>query len=145
MSTSAQQAGTMFSPELVTEMFNAVSGHSALAKLAPEVAIPFTGREEMVFTADGEAQLVAEGGAKAASDATVTPGVIRPVKVIYQKEYLTSFLRRQTLQGFRLSEHLVRALPERSHAVWISQLYTDSSRLQRQTPHLRRLTALTDS
>lgn len=93
MSTSAQQAGTMFSPELVTEMFNAVSGHSALAKLAPEVAIPFTGREEMVFTADGEAQLVAEGGAKAASDATVTPVVIRPVKFVYQKRVSDEFLK----------------------------------------------------
>ena len=83
----------MFSPELVTEMFNAVSGHSALAKLAPEVAIPFTGREEMVFTADGEAQLVAEGGAKAAGDATVTPVVIRPVKFVYQKRVSDEFLK----------------------------------------------------
>ena len=93
MSTSAQQAGTMFSPELVTEMFNAVSGHSALAKLAPEVAIPFQGREEMVFTADGEAQLVAEGGAKAAGDATVTPVIIRPVKFVYQKRVSDEFLK----------------------------------------------------
>ena len=93
MSTTAQQAGTMFNPELVTEMFNAVSGHSALAKLAPEVAIPFTGREEMVFTADGEAQLVAEGGAKAAGDATVTPVVIRPVKFVYQKRVSDEFLK----------------------------------------------------
>ena len=93
MSTSAQQAGTMFSPELVTEMFNAVSGHSALAKLAPEVAVPFQGREEMVFTADGEAQLVAEGGSKAAGDAAVTPVVIRPVKFIYQKRVSDEFLK----------------------------------------------------
>lgn len=93
MSTSAQQAGTMFSPELVTEMFNAVSGHSALAKLAPEVAVPFQGREEMVFTADGEAQLVAEGGAKTAGDAAVTPVVIRPVKFIYQKRISDEFLK----------------------------------------------------
>lgn len=93
MSTTAQQAGTMFSPELVTEMFNAVSGHSALAKLSPEAAIPFTGREEMVFTAEGEAQLVGEGEPKAASDATVTPVVIRPVKFVYQKRVSDEFLK----------------------------------------------------
>lgn len=106
MSTSAQTMGNNFSPELVTELFNAVSAHSALAKLSPQVAVPFTGRQEMVFTADGEAQLVGEGEAKKPGDAAVTPVVITPKKFIFQKRVTDEFLkasdatRLEILRGF---------------------------------------------
>ena len=61
------KAGTKFPPTLVSEMFDAVRGHSALAKLSDQTPIPFNGVTKMVFNATGEAQLVGEGAAKAAS------------------------------------------------------------------------------
>ena len=50
-------AGTNFPPELVAEMFNAVHGHSALAKLSAEKPIPFNGETVFTFSADGEASV----------------------------------------------------------------------------------------
>lgn len=106
MSTSAQTMGDIFSPQLVTELFNGVRAHSALAKLSPAEPMPFTGKTEMVFTADGEAQLVGEGEAKKPGDADVTPMVIAPKKFIFQKRVSDEFLkasdeyRVQVLRGF---------------------------------------------
>lgn len=77
-------AGTMFPPELVSEMFSKVKGHSALAALANQTPIPFNGQTEFVFSMDGEASIVAESGKKPAGNASLTPVVIRPVKFVYQ-------------------------------------------------------------
>lgn len=85
-------AGTNFPTTLVSEMFNAVQGHSALAKIANETPIPFNGVTEMVFNAEGEAQLVGEGNAKNAGNAAVTPKVIKPVKFVYQMRVSDEFL-----------------------------------------------------
>lgn len=85
-------AGTNFPAALVTEMFDAVKGHSALAKLSDQTPIPFNGVTEMTFSAEGEAQLVAEGAAKAAGNAAVTPKVIKPVKFVYQQRVSDEFL-----------------------------------------------------
>lgn len=85
-------AGTNFPTTLVSEMFNAVQGHSALAKIANETPIPFNGVTEMVFNAEGEAQLVGEGNAKTAGNAAVTPKVIKPVKFVYQMRVSDEFL-----------------------------------------------------
>ena len=87
------QAGTNFPTELVTEIFNAVQGHSAIAKLSDRKPIPFRGVTEFVFTADGEAQLVAEGAAKAAGDAAMTPVIIKPMKFVYQQRVSDEFLK----------------------------------------------------
>lgn len=89
---SVIEAGTKFPTTLVTEMFNGVKGHSALAKLADQTPIPFSGATEMVFSADGEAQLVGEGGAKAPGSAAVTPKVIKPVKFVYQERVSDEFM-----------------------------------------------------
>lgn len=86
-------AGTYFPTELVNEMFDAVRGRSALAKLSQEKPMAFTGATEFVFSAAGEAQLVGEGDAKAAGDATVTPKVIKPVKLVYQQRVSDEFIR----------------------------------------------------
>jgi len=86
-------AGTSFPSTVVTEMFNAVRGHSALAKLSNQTPIPFNGVTEFIFNAAGEAALVAEGGAKPAGDATVTAKVIKPVKFIYQQRVSDEFLK----------------------------------------------------
>lgn len=99
-------AGTSFPTEVITEMFNAVRGHSALAKLSDQTPIPFNGATEFVFNAAGEAALVAEGGAKPAGDAAVTAKVIKPVKFVYQQRVSDEFMkagdevRLQYLRGF---------------------------------------------
>lgn len=86
-------AGTNFPTELVREMFSAVSGHSALAKLSASKPLPFNGETVMVFTNAGEASLVAEGAAKPAGDAAVAPVVIRPQKFVYQQRVSDEFVK----------------------------------------------------
>lgn len=85
-------AGTKFPSTLVSEMFDAVRGHSALAKLSDQTPIPFNGVTQMVFNAGGEAQLVGEGAAKAAGNATVEAKVIKPVKFVYQQRVSDEFV-----------------------------------------------------
>ena len=100
------EAGTMFPETIVTEMFSKIVGHSALAKLSAQKPIPFSGAKEFVFTMDGKAQIVGEGGAKEKNDATVTTKVIRPVKFVYQHRVSDEFInaseevRIQYLQAF---------------------------------------------
>lgn len=86
-------AGTMFPSTVVTSMFDAVKGHSALAKLSAQSPMPFNGVTEFIFNAGGEASLVAEGGAKPAGDAAVTAKVIKPVKFVYQQRVSDEFLK----------------------------------------------------
>lgn len=86
-------AGTMFPAPLVAEMFNTVTGHSALAKLKGESPIPFNGMTEMVFSAEGEAQLVGEGEAKNPGNAKIEPVVIKPVKFVYQQRVSDEFMK----------------------------------------------------
>ena len=99
-------AGTSFPAPVVTKMFDAVRGHSALAKLSDQTPIPFNGATEFVFNAAGEASLVAEGAAKPAGNASVTAKVIKPVKFIYQQRVSDEFVksseevRLQYLKGF---------------------------------------------
>lgn len=87
------QAGTMFPPELVRDVFDKVKGHSTLARLCAAKPMSFSGIQEFVFTMEGEASFVAESGQKPAGKAAVTPVVIRPLKVIYQARVTEEFLR----------------------------------------------------
>jgi HK97 family phage major capsid protein len=91
--TNALQKGTLFSPELVTEIMSLVKGHSTLAKLSDQKPIPFTGTTEFVFSLDGHAQIVGEGNQKKAGKAVLTPKVISPVKIMYQARVTDEFLR----------------------------------------------------
>lgn len=75
--------GTNLPTQIVEEMFNAVRGESALAKLAPQRPIPFNGTTEMVFTLDHEASIVGENDAKVNGGGAATPVVIRPYKFEY--------------------------------------------------------------
>lgn len=90
---STINAGTNFPVELVREMFNAVQGHSALAKLSGAKPIPFAGQSVFVFSNSGEASLVAEGAAKPAGNAAVSPVVIRPQKFVYQQRVSDEFVK----------------------------------------------------
>ena len=69
--------GASLPTQVVEEMFNAVRGESALAKLSAQRPIPFNGTTEMVFSLDHEISIVGEndpkvngGGAAVAKAAT---------------------------------------------------------------------------
>ena len=85
--------GSNFPVELVKEMFSKVQGHSAIARLANQIPIAFSGNEIMTFSLDGEVELVAEGAAQGASTASVAPVTIQPVKVVYQARVSDEFIR----------------------------------------------------
>lgn len=99
-------AGAYFPAEVVSEMFDAVRGHSALAKLSGQKPMPFTGVTQFVFNAEGEAALVGEGTAKPAGNAAATPKIIKPVKFVYQQRVSDEFVkssdevRLRYLEGF---------------------------------------------
>lgn len=82
----------MFNPELVTEIFNKVKGHSSLAKLCAGNPIPFAGTDTFVFTMDGEAAIVGEGNDKPANDAALNTVTIKPIKFIYQHRVTDEFM-----------------------------------------------------
>ena len=83
---------TNFPAQLVSEMFNAVQGHSALAKLCAAKPIPFAGETVFTFAMGGEVSIVGEGANKPAGDATVAPKTIRPVKMVYQHRVSDEFM-----------------------------------------------------
>lgn len=85
-------ATTNFPAQLVAEMFNAVQGHSALAKLCASKPIPFAGETVFTFAMGGEVSIVGEGANKPAGDATVAPKTIRPVKMVYQHRVSDEFM-----------------------------------------------------
>ena len=87
------QKGTLFPEKLVSEMFNNVKGHSALALLSGEAPIPFNGNEIMTFSMGGEAEIVGEGSQKSPGDATVGTVAITPVKFVYQHRVSDEFVR----------------------------------------------------
>ena len=87
------QASTLFTPELVKELFSKVQGKSVLAKLSAQQPIPFTGTTQMVFNLEGNAQIVGEGGKKEAGEAKIEPKVITPQKFVYQARISEEFLK----------------------------------------------------
>lgn len=86
-------SGTLFKPELVTELFSKVKGHSALAKLCGATPMPFAGTDTFIFTMDGEAAIVGEGAQKPAGDAALTSVTIKPIKFVYQHRVTDEFIR----------------------------------------------------
>lgn len=84
---------TLFPPQLVTDMFSKVKGHSSLAKLVKDEPVPFNGKDMFVFDIDGEISIVGESGAKPAGSASVGPVQMRPVKVVYQSRISDEFVR----------------------------------------------------
>lgn len=78
---------------VVSEMFNAVRGKSALAKISDRMPVAFAGSTEFVFNMDSEADIVAENGAKSNGGATATPVVIRPLKFEYGVRVSDEFMK----------------------------------------------------
>ena len=93
MANTTTTTDLQFPPELVTEMFDTVKGHSSLANLCAAKPMPFSGVREFVFSMDGEAEIVGEGGQKSPNDAAFTPVTITPVKFIYQHRVTDEFLK----------------------------------------------------
>ena len=89
---SALSMGTLFPKDLVSEMFSKVKGHSSLAKMAAQEAVPFTGKDYFVFSLDNDISIVAENGVKPAGDATVTSVTVKPIKVVYQSRVSDEFV-----------------------------------------------------
>ena len=98
--------GELLPPQIVTEMFNKVGGHSALAALHAEDPIPFNGAKIFTFTLDKEADIVAENGAKTKGGATVGAVTIVPIKFEYGTRVSDEFMygteeyRLQVLEQF---------------------------------------------
>ena len=78
---------------LVREMFQAVQGKSALAKLSPAKPMGFTGLTEFVFDMDTEAAIVAENDAKTEGGGTATAVKIVPVKFEYGMRASDEFIK----------------------------------------------------
>ena len=97
-STISKNGVTYFAPELVSEMFSMVNGHSAIAKLANQTPIPFTGTEVMTFSMDHEVSIVGENQPKVNGGATLGTKSIIPVKFEY---------------GLRVSDEFMYASEER--------------------------------
>lgn len=96
----------VFPEELTRELFNAVAGKSALAKISRQRPISFVGNTEFVFSMDSEADIVAENGAKSNGGAAFTPVHIVPVKFEYGTRMSDEFIyaseeqRLETLRTF---------------------------------------------
>lgn len=88
---SALSMGSLFPKELVAEMFSKVKGHSSLAKMAAQEAVPFSGKDYFVFSLDSDISIVGENGPKPAGDATVTSVTVKPIKVVYQSRVSDEF------------------------------------------------------
>ena len=84
--------GELIPEVVVNEMFNAVSGHSALARLSANKPIPFSGQREFIFSLDKEVDIVAENGKKTPGGGTVTPVNVVPIKFEYSMRTSDEFL-----------------------------------------------------
>ena len=84
--------GSLFAPELVTDLVNKVQGKSSLATMVGDSPIPFNGSKEFTFTMDSEIDVVAENGAKSHGGITLTPRTIVPIKVEYGARVSDEFM-----------------------------------------------------
>ena len=84
--------GSLFAPELVTDLVNKVQGRSSLAAMVGDRPIPFNGQKEFTFTMDSEIDVVAESGAKSHGGITLTPRTIVPIKVEYGARVSDEFM-----------------------------------------------------
>ena len=82
-----------FPSTLVKEVFVAAKGHSSLAKLAKQEPLTFSGTDIMVFSFDGEVNLVAEGAAKGSHTNGKAIVKMVPLKVEYSARVTDEFLR----------------------------------------------------
>lgn len=90
--TDQLSKGTLFDPMLVADLINKVKGHSSLAKLSNQQAIPFNGLKEFTFSLDSDVDIVAENGKKTHGGATLEPVTIVPIKIEYGARVSDEFI-----------------------------------------------------
>lgn len=86
------ERGSLFDPVLVTDLIDKVQGHSALAVLSQQKAIPFNGQKEFTFELDSDIDVVAESGKKSHGGMTIEPVTIVPIKVEYGARISDEFI-----------------------------------------------------
>lgn len=84
---------TVFPSELVKEVFLAAKGKSSIAKLCGQTPIAFSGTDVMVFSLDGEVNLVGEGAAKGQHTGSNSVIQIIPRKIEYGQRVSDEFIR----------------------------------------------------
>lgn len=84
--------GTLFDPELVTDLINKVKGKSSLAVLSKQVPVSFNGNKIFTFTLDKDVDVVAENGKKSEGGVSVEPIKIIPIKIEYGARISDEFL-----------------------------------------------------
>lgn len=84
--------GSLFDPELVSDLINKVKGKSSLVTLSKQKPIPFNGQKEFTFTMDSEIDIVAENGQKSHGGVSVAPLTIVPIKVEYGARISDEFI-----------------------------------------------------
>lgn len=89
---STLSKGSLFDPELVTDLINKVKGKSSLVALSQQKPIPFNGQKEFTFTMDSEIDIVAENGKKTHGGVSIAPLTIVPIKVEYGARISEEFL-----------------------------------------------------
>ena len=85
--------GTLFPPELTSELINQVRGKSSLAALSDMEPVRFNGQTIFTFSLDKEVDVVAENGAKSNGGATVGTVSMTPVKIEYGVRVSDEFVR----------------------------------------------------
>ena len=88
----ANEARTLFQPDLVADLTNKVKGKSSIAKLSGQTPVSFKGNEYMTFTMDNEIDIVAENGKKSEGGMKVEPVKVIPVKFEYGARVSDEFL-----------------------------------------------------
>lgn len=84
--------GTLFDPNLVTDLISKVKGKSSLARLSAMVPVSFNGNKEFIFNMDSDIDIVAENGQKKDGGATITPVTIIPIKFVYGMRVSNEFM-----------------------------------------------------
>lgn len=84
--------GALFPTTLEAEIFSKVKGHSTLARLSGQEALPFNGKDIFTFSAGKDIQIVAENGEKGDNEGAVAPIKMTPIKVVYQMRVSDEFM-----------------------------------------------------
>lgn len=84
--------GTLFDPNLVSDLISKVKGKSSLARLSTMVPVSFNGNKEFIFNMDSDIDIVAENGQKKDGGATITPVTIIPIKFVYGMRVSNEFM-----------------------------------------------------
>lgn len=84
--------GTLFPTQLESQIFSKVKGHSSLAMMSGQEALPFNGKDVFTFNYSSDVSVVGEGAQKPAGDGAIAPVSMQPVKVVYQMRVNDEFM-----------------------------------------------------